>query len=356
MLRPNFHRLPTTSRWIVILGVTATALGFTFTFNAGLNAQIASGAAISIVVLGLTWLTGWSGQISLGNSGFMACGGYFVGVWANHHAATPLVISLLFATAAGALGGLILAVPATRLRGPYLAGATLAFATVTSSLVYVFGNWTGGPTSQLFLNSLTTPSWFARMFSGIQASLNSSAQYGADLAICVAAIAFLFMSNLFHSRLGRAMTLVRDNDVSAELMGINLRRTRTIAFVIAAALGGLGGGLQTLLTGSVTPGSFPLTISSTLLTLMVLGGIGTLTGAVLGGLIFAVSSNVINWLCSTAGISSTSNLGTNMQGIVFSVLLMTTMLIAPQGISGNIVRGYRHLMQRFTSKIDNSPA
>jgi branched-chain amino acid transport system permease protein len=323
----------TRSRLLVVVVLTAITLGITFFMAPVADSELAGGAAIAIVILGLSWLTGWSGQISLGNSGFMAVGAYAAGIWAHHHATTPLLFTFFLAIVAGGLSGLIIAIPSTRLRGPYLAGMTLAFAAAITPLAQNFTSVTGGE-GGLFLNSLVTPHWFLNFFSGQNAAINANAQWTADLAVVVAGVMFFFMANLFHSRTGRAMRLVRDNDVAAELMGVNLARTRSMAFVIAAAFAGLGGALYALLESSVRPESFPLTLSITLLTLMVLGGIGTLSGAVLGGIIFSFSANLVAHVNSLTGVNPSSNLGANMQGIIFSVLLILTMLFAPRGLAG----------------------
>jgi len=321
----------THSRLLGVLLLTLLTLAITFILPPVADSELAGGAAIAIVILGLSWLTGWSGQISLGNSGFMAVGAYAAGIWAHHHATTPLVFTFVLAIIIGGISGLIIAIPSTRLHGPYLAGMTLAFSAAVTPLAQNFTSVTGGE-GGIFLNSLVTPKWFAHFFSGQNAAINANAQWTADLAVVTAGVAFFFMANLFHSRSGRAMRLVRDNDVAAELMGVNLSRTRTMAFVVSAAFAGLGGALYSLLEATVRPETFPLTLSITLLTLMVLGGIGTLSGAVIGGIIFSFSANLVAHVNSLTGVNPTSNLGANMQGIIFGVLLILTMLFAPRGL------------------------
>ena len=321
----------THARVIGVALLTVITLVVTFFLPPVADSELAGGAAIAIVILGLSWLTGWSGQISLGNSGFMAVGAYAAGIWAHHHATTPLIFTLLLALVAGGISGLIIAIPSTRLRGPYLAGMTLAFSAAVTPLAQNFTSVTGGE-GGIFLNSLATPGWFGHFFHGPNASINANAQWTADLAVVVAGVMFFFMANLFHSRAGRSMRLVRDNDVAAELMGVNLARTRTMAFVVSAAYAGVGGALYSLLEASVRPETFPLTLSITLLTLMVLGGIGTLSGAVIGGIIYSFSANLVTHVNSLTGVNPTSNLGANMQGIIFGVLLIATMLFAPRGI------------------------
>jgi branched-chain amino acid transport system permease protein len=334
----SFRKQETTHvRLLTVLGLTVLTLAVTILLPPVADSQLAGGAAITIVILGLSWLIGWSGQISLGNSGFMAVGAYAAGIWAHHHTASPLIFTFLLATLVGGISGLIVAIPSTRLRGPYLAGMTLAFAAAIAPLAQNFTSVTGGE-GGLFFNTLTTPAWFLHFFSGANASINANAQWTADLAVVIAGFMFFLMANLFHSRSGRAMRLVRDNDVAAELMGINLSRTRTLAFVVAAAFAGLGGSLFAIINATVRPESFPLTLSITLLTLMVLGGIGTLSGAVIGGIIYSFSANLVSHVNSLTGVNPTSNLGSNMQGIIFGVLLILTMLFAPRGIAGVVQR------------------
>ena len=344
-----FPRQETTnSRVVGVAILTLIALLVTIVLPPVANSELAGGAAIAIVVLGLSWLTGWSGQISLGNSGFMAVGAYAAGIWAHHHLTTPVIFTLALALVAGGLSGLVVAIPSTRLRGPYLAGMTLAFSAAVTPLAQNFTSVTGGE-GGIFLNALVTPSWFAHFFHGQNASINANAQWTADLAVVVAGIMFFFMANLFHSRTGRAMRLVRDNDVAAELMGVNLSRTRTVAFVVSAAYAGVGGALYSLLQESVRPETFPLTLSITLLTLMVLGGMGTLSGAVIGGIIYSFSANLVAHVNSLTGVNPTSNLGANMQGIIFGVLLILAMLFASRGIVGLVTplrRLWRVVMSR----------
>lgn len=331
--RVVLHQETTRARFLGIVVFTIVTLVLTVMLPPVANSELAGGAAITIVILGLSWLIGWSGQISLGNSGFMALGAYATGIWAHHHPTTPLVFSFLLAIVVGGLGGLVIAIPSTRLRGPYLAGMTLAFSAAVAPLAQNFTSVTGGG-GGLFFNTLTTPHWFLQRFNGVNASIDANAQWTADLAVVLAAVAFFFMANLFHSRTGRAMRLVRDNDVAAELMGVNLPRTRTLAFVISAAFAGLGGSLFSIINATVTPNTFPLTLSITLLTLMVLGGIGTLSGAVIGGIIYSFSADLIAHVNTLTGVNPTSNLGANMQGIIFGALLILTMLFAPRGIAG----------------------
>jgi ABC-type branched-subunit amino acid transport system permease subunit len=232
---------PVLFRSMLSLFIVDAALFGSYFFSATTNYNLAIGAAMAIVLLGLSFLTGASGQISIGNGAFMGVGAFAMGIWANHHATTPIVITLIIAIVAGALVGLMLGLPATRLRGPYLAGMTLAFAVAFTAIVNSFHSWTGGDSGLQLPTSVTPPQWLANFFNSSTSLLTINSMWLADITIVVTGVAFFFMANLFASRTGRAMRLIRDNDVAAELVGISLPRTRVIAFVVSSAYAALGG-------------------------------------------------------------------------------------------------------------------
>ena len=326
---------PVLTRFVCTVVLTASALFATYFLDPLTNFNLAIGASMAIVILGLSFLTGASGQVSLGNGAFMGIGAYAVAIWANHHSTTPIVGALALATVVGAVVGLLIGLPATRLRGPYLAGMTIALALAFEPLVATFGSWTNGDTP-ISINQVTPPGWLASFLNASTSDLRPTNMWLADISIVVTGIAFFFMANLFRSRTGRAMRLVRENEVAAELAGISLPRARVTAFMVSAAYAGLGGGLYTLVSGNAQSGFFNLALSITILSLLVIGGIGTLSGALLGGLIYAYSQNWIDWLEAKTGVSATSNFGGNLKGIIFGMALILIMLLAPMGIAGTI--------------------
>ncbi|HEV3213189.1 MAG TPA: branched-chain amino acid ABC transporter permease [Acidimicrobiales bacterium] len=326
---------PVLTRATLTVLFTSIALVITYFLDSVTNFNLATGAAYAVVILGLSFLTGASGQVSLGNGAFMGIGAYAVAIWSVHHATTPIVATLALATAVGAGVGLLIGLPATRLRGPYLAGMTIAFALAFEPLVSVFGTWTNGD-APIQTPLLSPPGWLASLVGQPTSSLTTTNMWLADISIVVTGIAFFFMANLFRSRTGRAMRLVRENEVAAELAGVSLPRARVVAFMVSAAYAGLGGGLFTLVQGSAQSSTFNLALSITLLSLLVIGGIGTLSGALIGGLVIAYSQNWINWLEAQTGVSSTSGLGGNLKGIIFGLALILVMLLAPLGIAGTI--------------------
>ncbi|HET8989552.1 MAG TPA: branched-chain amino acid ABC transporter permease [Acidimicrobiales bacterium] len=308
--------------------------------------NLATGAAMAIVLLGLSFLTGASGQISIGNGAFMGVGAFATAIWANHHATTPIVVTLVIAVAVGALVGLLLGLPATRLRGPYLAGMTLAFAVAFPAILSSFSSWTGGDSGLQLPNTVTAPHWLTGLFHAGTSALATNTLWLTDIVMVTTGVAFFFMANLFASRTGRAMRLVRDNDVAAELVGVALPRTRVIAFVVSAAYAALGGALWTLLNNSVSPATYGFALSITILAVIVIGGIGTIAGAIVGGVVYAYSTNVIAWFVAHTGLNPQGNLASQLNGIIFGALLIVTMMFSPLGIAGTI----RHLRQRRAAR------
>ena len=232
--------------------------------------------------------------------------------------------------------GLLLGLPATRLRGPYLAGMTLAFAVAFGSILNLFSSWTGGDSGLQLPHAVNPPGWLTHLYSPGTGSLRTSTVWLADLGIVVAGVAFFFMANLFASRVGRSMRLVRDHDVAAELVGVALPRTRVLAFVVSASYAALGGAMLTIVNNAVAPSTYSFALSITILAVVVIGGIGTVGSAVIGALIYAYSTTVISWFVDRSGLNPQGNLASQLNGIIFGGLLILTMLFAPMGIVGGL--------------------
>jgi branched-chain amino acid transport system permease protein len=243
--------------------------------------------------------------------------------------------------AVGALVGLLLGLPATRLRGPYLAGMTLAFAVAFTAILSSFNSWTGGDAGLQLPTSVTPPRWLESFFGSGTSLLTTNSMWLADITIVVTGVAFFLMANLFASRTGRAMRLIRDNDVAAELVGVSLPRTRVIAFIVSSAFAALGGALWTMINNSVSPSTYSFALSITILSLVVIGGIGTIPGAIIGGIIYTYSTDAINWITNQTGLNPQGNVASQLNGIIFGGLLILTMLFAPMGISGAVHRWWR---------------
>ncbi len=296
--------------------------------NAFRDYQIAEVACYVVAVAGLTVLVGLSGQISLGNGAFMAIGAYATALMITH-LGWPLAAVLAASAAIAALGGAVVGVAAARLRGPYLAGATLMLAVALPSIATRFAGVFGG--NQGLNVALTVPAFLGPSFS--------VTRWQAWLTCAAALITLVLLANLARSRVGRDWRAVRDDEVAAALSGLNVARLRILAFVVSAACAGLAGALLAVTTSIVSPGAFTLTLSIALLTGAVLGGLGTLAGAVWGSLVLVLVPTYITDVAASHGLSSSA--GSNIPVAAYGVVLIVVMLVFPEGIQGALRRLFK---------------
>lgn len=287
--------------------------------------QLASVAAIVVAVAGLTMLIGQSGQISIGNGAFMAVGGY-VGAVLLDHLNLPLVLILVAATAAAALAGAVFGLAAARLRGPYLAGATLMLAVALPFIATRFQSVLGGDQGLGFFVSVPG-------FLGFNFSLS---RWQAWVNCAVALVVLVLLANLVRSRVGRNWRAVRDDEVAAALAGLNVARVQILAFTVSAACAGLGGTLLAVVVGTVSPGLFILTLSIQLLTAAVLGGLGSLAGAIWGSAVLVLVPTYLENVATSHGMTQTTS--SSIPILAYGAVLVVVMLAFPAGIQGGLVR------------------
>jgi branched-chain amino acid transport system permease protein len=287
--------------------------------------QMAEVAAYVVAVAGLTVLIGLSGQISVGNGAFMAVGSY-AGALLLIHLNWPLELVLLASVVIAAAGGAIFGLAAARLRGPYLAGATLMLAVALPSLADQYSGVFGG--DQGLSVSVNTPGFLGATFP--------PTRWLAWLTGGCALIALVLLANLGRSRIGRSWRAVRDDEVAAALSGLNVARLQILAFVVSAACAGLGGTLLALVTGIVAPGAYTLTLSIGLLTAAVLGGLGTLPGAVWGSLVLVLVPTYLTNVAASHGFSGAAS--SSVPIAAYGVVLIVVMLVFPAGIQGGLRR------------------
>jgi branched-chain amino acid transport system permease protein len=287
--------------------------------------QISEIAAYAVVVAGLTVLTGLNGQISLGHGALMAVGAYTTAVLLVH-SHLPLLVILLASIVSGAVFGGAVGVVAARLRGPYLAGATLAFAVALPQVPKSY-KYFGGDQG-LTVNPPLPPGWLGQSFP--------PERWGADICLAGAVVVVLLLANLVASRYGRQFKAVRDDEISAALSGIPVARTQILAFMVSAACAGLGGGLLALVVPTVGPTGFPLALSIQLLVAVVIGGMGSLSGAAFGAVLIVYLPSWANSISSSLGLST--QIGANMSLAIFGGVVIAVMLAFPGGIAGALRR------------------
>jgi branched-chain amino acid transport system permease protein len=286
--------------------------------------QLATGAYYFAVLAGLTVLAGQSGQISLGHGALMAVGAYAVALLIGNEG-WALVPALLAAVAVTALVGVALGAAASRLRGPYLAGATLAFAVGLPALADKFPATFGGENG-LVINPPIPPSSLGATFP--------LERWEAWISCAGAVVVMFLLHNLLRSGAGRGFRAVRDDEIAASLCGMKVGRTQTLAFIVSAACAGLAGALLAVVLQLAQPGAFPLQLSLSLLTGVVLGGLGSLVGAIWGAALLTLLPNWTNDLAHSFSLSQ--KVSANLPLAIYGVVLIVAMILWPSGIQGGV--------------------
>jgi branched-chain amino acid transport system permease protein len=281
-------------------------------------AQLSFVLIYSIVGLGLMLLAGFTGQVSIGHAAFLGVGAYTQAVLTNM--GVPFVLALTAATALSAAVGLVVGTPALRVKGIYLGIATLAAGFIVEE---VFARWesvTGGNAGM----HVKAPDLFGLKLE------SDGAFYFLCLAICVAVT--LGVLNLLRSPTGRAFVAIRDSEISAQSMGINLAYYKGLAFAISAALAGIAGALYAHKLRFLSPDQFSLIQSVDLLLLVVVGGLGFVHGAFLGAIFLITMPQLISigkdFLPPAIGQAA------GLQALVYGVVLVAFVLFEPMGLYG----------------------
>ena len=267
----------------------------------------------ALAVLALNILTGGSGQFSLGQSAFYAVGAYTSAILmetynVNYALTLPIAGVVCFAF------GFLFGQPALRLSGVYLALATFALATAMPQLLKlnVFEPWTGGVQGLV----VTKPDAPFGLPMGQDMWL-----YYFTLAVSIAI--YVFSVNLLRSRSGRAFMAIRDNEIAASAMGVNVALYKTLAFGVSAGITGVAGGLGAIAVQFVAPDSYTITLAIQLFLGMVVGGVGWLPGSIVGSAFIIFVPNIAE------GISK------GLSGAVFGVLLFAVIFLLPHGATAD---------------------
>jgi branched-chain amino acid transport system permease protein len=302
--------------------------------------QIGTGAAFLCAVAGLTVLTGTGGQLSLGQGGLMAIGAYAFALTENALAGQgtaaqwALPVSLATGSVVAAAAGAVIGLAAIRVRGAYLAGLTLALALAVPAAASLFAVFGGDQGVQVSL-PVTAPAFLGADFS--------YETWQAWVALACALVVLVALATVASGPLGRALRAIRDNEAAAQLCGINIARVQTAAFVLTAGCAGLGGGVLAMLAQSVTSGSFSLNLSFNLVLAVVLGGLGSLAGAVWGSAVLVLLPYAASTVSSQLGLSGTEalKLSGNLPLAVSGLLLIAIVMVAPGGLQDLLRRAAR---------------
>lgn len=278
---------------------------------------VATLAAINtIIAVGLNLVVGYTGQISLGHAGFAAIGAYTAALL-SARAGVPWALTLVAAGLVAAAFGFLVGVPALRLEGPYLTIATLGFGIAVSQ---VLTNWTalsGGRTGVL-VPKLS--------LGGLPVSHDTILYH---LAVGLAALLVWVAANLVRSHVGRAFMAVRDSDIAAQATGVNLTVYKTLAFGLSALYAGIGGGLTAYALTYIEPTVYTLLDSIYFFTMIVVGGLGSIPGSVIGAVVLTVLPQQLTRL-------------RELLPIVYGVAIIAIMALEPAGLYGRWLRIRRY--------------
>ncbi len=275
-----------------------------------------------VAVLGLNVITGFTGQISIGHGAFLGVGAY-TSAYLVSVLGVPFLVAVPVAGLVAALVGSFFGIPSVRLKGLYLAIATLAGQFI---LEFVFKSW----------DSVTGGS------SGISAGAPHIFGYEIHgdvpfywLLLSVVVMSLLFVRNLTRTATGRALMAVRDHDLAAEIMGVNLFRTKLLAFAIGSFLAGIAGALWGHYVGYVTPEQFGLGLSISLLVMVIVGGLGSVLGSVLGAIFVTLLPEALT-VGATMLVPDATKLAEMLAFLregLFGVLIIVTLIVEPAGLA-----------------------
>lgn len=307
---------------LLILVALAVALALPFLLSNFRVFQFTQVYIYAIALLGLNMLTGYNGQISLGHGAFFAIGAYVGAImmdqWGINYAWTiPAAAIVCF------VAGFLFGLPALRLEGLYLALATFSLALAVPQILKYFEHWTGGSMGLV----LTKPD------APFGLPLNPD-QWLYFLTLGVLVLLFWLAVNLLSGRIGRAMVSIRDNHIAAQAMGINTALYKSLTFGVSSAYTGVAGALSAIAIAFVSPDSFNIFLSITLLIGIVIGGLSSVSGALYGALFIQF---VPNWA---------QDISKAAPWAIFGVFLILFTYFMPHGIAGAL----RLLEARWTKR------
>ena len=325
-------RTPTQWTWFVILLVSLALYPF---MADQYWLYLACLISINIIsATGLNILTGYTGQVSLGQAAFMGVGAYTV-AWLDTHTGAPFFVNLLAGAGMATLAGVVFGLPSLRVKGLYLAIATIAASFI---LQFIFINWESVTRGMRGMN-IDPPQVMGT-------ALADPGQF-YWLVVPIMLVMVLGAANLFRTRIGRAFIAIRDRDISASVLGIHLPTYKLMSFAIASFYAGMAGGLWAYFFGSINPESFPLLMSIFFLAAIIVGGMGTILGGILGAIFMTLTPEALRFGMDLLGpfIDDASVILSPVRTMVFGLLIVGFLLFEPHGLAEiwRRVRRFFHL-------------
>jgi branched-chain amino acid transport system permease protein len=322
------------------------------TFGNSLGDQLSTLFIFAILALGLNVAVGYTGLLQLGIAAFFGIGVYITGILRvpSYPFQLPFTVALILSALGAGACGLILGAPTLRLRGDYLALVTLGFGEMVKVTLRNLEEITAGTKGLNPIPAPHSPQWFATIIGwlGIENSWETDYRLYYYLTLAIVAIVVILLSNLEHSRLGRSWIAIREDELAASCMGINIARAKLASFAVSAGLAGLAGCLYaTKLTTTADPNSYDFSRSMIMLCCVILGGLGSLRGVLLGVLLLLGFDNIVSpqinsilqsWFQSAGADIHASPLAerllsfSNWRLMVFGLALVAVMRFRPEGL------------------------
>lgn len=307
---------------LFLILVVGLGIVLNFFLNSYIQAIFISFIINAIMALSLNFITGLADQFSLGHAGLMAIGAYTSALlnkefFSDYWVMIP--VGVLAGALIAAIAGYLISLPSFRLKGDYLAIVTLGMAEIVR-VVLLNWNYVGGP----------------RGYSGI--TKFPEFYYTYAFAVLLLTVTFLTMYRLKFSWFGRNLWAINEDDIAAEVMGLNVAKTKRRAFVISSFFAGLGGGFYAHHLGYISPGSFGFIISVQILIVAVLGGLGSLSGSIVAALILTFLPEALR---------SVQTGSVDLRMIIYPILLIVMMILRPQGLFGRNEVSFAALRNRF---------
>jgi branched-chain amino acid transport system permease protein len=325
-----------------------------------------------LLAIGLNVVVGFAGLLDLGYAAFFAIGAYCYALFAStqlgasplHHSYhLPFWLMMFVGLIVAASFGAVLGFPTLRLRGDYLAIVTLGFGEIVPQLFLNLDQWTGGINAIGNIDQPSIPYWITGPWAGVNdLTIVKDFNFSFDpiayyvLIVILIIIAVILVSNLYKSRLGRAWMAIREDEVAAAAMGINTVTTKLLAFAIGASFSGFAGAYYGASFGLVSPDDFLFVVSITVLVMVVLGGMGNISGVIVGAIAIYFVLNVllpalppaVESFASTVGLGYLNDRNGDWPGLagetqrlqflLYGLILVAMMLLRPQGIFPSRVR------------------
>ena len=275
-----------------------------------------------IGAVGLNILTGFTGQISLGNAAFLAVGGYTTAALAGK-AGLPFPLVIPLAGVVTALVGMVFGVPSLRLKGLYLAMATLAAHFLVEFVASHWDSVTGG------VNGITTP---AAQLLGF-AFDNDRRLFYVIMPVVIGLV--LFAKNLFRTKVGKAFVAIRDQDISAEVMGVSVYRYKLLSFGVSSFYVGVAGSLLAYQARIISPENFPITVAIDYLGMIIIGGMGSILGSIFGAIFITLMPELLRLAVGplSATFPQLTTLFASLKMGAFGLAIVLFLIFEPDGMA-----------------------